>query len=233
LRDVIKREVEDHGNAVAVLPFDPVQRTALLVRLMRAPALVSAGRLTLLECPAGIVEEADPARTARREVYEEVGLRLNDLEHAGRVWSSLGISMDLYLAPYSSVDRVNTGGGLATEHEDIELAELRLDALWAMAERGEIDDLKTLTLVLTLRIRHPELFGPNERVIPVAAETVRLNRRDRASRRVSPFPALFTLQLPILNNRGVSSQCARRRAARLRQSATRGPSAQLSSPERH
>jgi hypothetical protein len=28
-----------------------------------------------------------------------------------------------------------------------------------MAESGELDDLKTLTLVLTLRLRHPELFG--------------------------------------------------------------------------
>jgi nudix-type nucleoside diphosphatase (YffH/AdpP family) len=147
-------------------PCCPSIRCGALLRLMRAPALVSAGRLTLLECPAGIVEEADPTQTARREAYEEVGLRLNDLEHAGRVWSSPGISteiMDLYLAPYSSADRVNTGGGLATEHEHIEVAELRLDALWAMAERGEIDDLKTLTLVLTLRIRHPKLFGPSAR----------------------------------------------------------------------
>jgi hypothetical protein len=41
--EVIQREVEDHGNAVAVLPFDPVRRTALLVRGLRAPALLSAG----------------------------------------------------------------------------------------------------------------------------------------------------------------------------------------------
>jgi 8-oxo-dGTP pyrophosphatase MutT (NUDIX family) len=119
----------------------------------------------LLECPAGMVEEADPAQTARREAYEEVGLRLQYLEHAGRVWTSPGIStemMDLYLAPYASVDRVNAGGGLATEHEHIEVAELSLDTLWLMAERGEIDDLKTLTLVLTLRIRHPKLFDANE-----------------------------------------------------------------------
>jgi hypothetical protein len=33
--DVVDREVEDHGNAVAVLPFDPVRRTALLVRILR------------------------------------------------------------------------------------------------------------------------------------------------------------------------------------------------------
>jgi 8-oxo-dGTP pyrophosphatase MutT (NUDIX family) len=81
--EVIQREVEDHGNTLAVLPFDPVRRTALLVRGLRAPALLSAGRTELLECPAGLIEEADPAQTARREAYEEVGLQLRHLEHAG------------------------------------------------------------------------------------------------------------------------------------------------------
>ena len=36
---------------------------------------------------------------------------------------------------------------------------MSLDSLWSMVERKEIDDLKTLTLVLMLRIRHPDLFG--------------------------------------------------------------------------
>ena len=31
-----------------------------------------------------------------------------------------------------------------------------------LAERKEIDDLKTLTLVLMLRTRHPDLFGEME-----------------------------------------------------------------------
>jgi nudix-type nucleoside diphosphatase (YffH/AdpP family) len=163
--DVVDREVEDHGDAVAVLPFDPVRRTALLVRILRAPAFLSAGRSELLECPAGIIEEADPEQTARREAYEEVGVRLRELEHAGRVWTSPGIStemMDLYLAPYSGADREGAGGGLAAEHEHIEVTELSLDTLWSMAERKEIDDLKTLTLVLMLRIRHPDVFATGE-----------------------------------------------------------------------
>jgi 8-oxo-dGTP pyrophosphatase MutT (NUDIX family) len=80
---VIEREVEDHGNAVAALPFDPHRRTALMVRVLRAPALVSAGRAALLECPAGIIEEADTAHTARREAYEEVGCNCG-------IWSTPG-----------------------------------------------------------------------------------------------------------------------------------------------
>jgi len=35
--------------------------------------------------------------------------------------------------------------------------------VWAMVERGELDDMKTLTLVLTLRLRHPELFREDGR----------------------------------------------------------------------
>ena len=88
------------------------------------------------------------------------------MEHVGRVWTSPGISaeqMDLYLAPYSAADRVNAGGGIASEHEAIEVTELGLDAVWTMAERGELDDMKTLTLVLTLRLRHPELFSADGR----------------------------------------------------------------------
>jgi nudix-type nucleoside diphosphatase (YffH/AdpP family) len=160
--EVVDREVEDHGNAVAVLPYDPVRRTVMLVRILRTPALLRAGRSTLLECPAGLLEEADPAEAARREACEEVGLELREVEHVGRVWTSPGISteqMDLYLAPYSTADRVNTGGGIPSEHEAIEVAELGLDVVGPMAESGELDDLKTLTLVLTLRLRHPELFG--------------------------------------------------------------------------
>ena len=36
----IEREIKDHGDAVAVLPYDPERREALLVRQLRAPALV-------------------------------------------------------------------------------------------------------------------------------------------------------------------------------------------------
>jgi nudix-type nucleoside diphosphatase (YffH/AdpP family) len=160
--EVVNREVEDHGDAVAVLPYDPVRRTVMLVRILRTPALLRADRATLLECPAGLLEEDDPAAAARREASEEVGLALHDMEHVGRVWTSPGISaeqMDLYLAPYSAADRVNAGGGIASEHEAIEVAELGLDVVWAMVERGELDDMKTLALMQALRLRHPELFG--------------------------------------------------------------------------
>jgi nudix-type nucleoside diphosphatase (YffH/AdpP family) len=155
------REVEDHGAAVAVLPYDPVRRTALLVRLLRAPVLLTANIPELLEVPAGIVDDDSPESAARRELHEETGLRVLDLEPMGFVWSMPGISterMDLYLARYTEADRAGDGGGLATEHENITVVEIPLAELWARAQRNEINDMKTLALLFMLHARNPELF---------------------------------------------------------------------------
>jgi nudix-type nucleoside diphosphatase (YffH/AdpP family) len=158
----VRREVEDHGRAVAVLPYDPQRRTALLVKLLRAPPLLLEGEPELLEAPAGMVDDdEDPAESAKREAREETGLRLSTLQHVGSVWTSPGISterMDLYLAPYAESDRVETGGGVADEHENISVVETPLQELWAMAQAGKLADMKTLTLILLLHARHPELF---------------------------------------------------------------------------
>jgi nudix-type nucleoside diphosphatase (YffH/AdpP family) len=158
----VEREVEDHGPAVAVLPYDPVRRMALMIRLLRAPVLLTAGLAELLEVPAGLLDESDPAETARREVREETGLHVRELEAVGSVWTSPGVSterMELYLARYAEADRVDSGGGLASENENITVEEMPLVELWSKVEAREIRDMKTLTLVLLLHAREPQLFS--------------------------------------------------------------------------
>jgi hypothetical protein len=86
---------------------------------------------------------------------------LSALEPVGAPWSTPGVSTErihLFLAPYAHADRVGEGGGLPEEHEDIAVVEITLGDLAAMADRGEIADLKTLALVQTLRLRRSELF---------------------------------------------------------------------------
>jgi nudix-type nucleoside diphosphatase (YffH/AdpP family) len=158
----IRREIEDHGDAVGVLPYDPVRRVATLVRQFRTPALHAAGCQDLLEVPAGLLDGPDPEADARREVMEEVGLRLTELESVSTAWSMPGISterMHLYLAAYGEGDAEGEGGGLADEHEAIVAVELPLADLARMADDGRLDDLKSLLLVQTLRLRRPELFA--------------------------------------------------------------------------
>ena len=160
----VRREVEDHGQAVAVLPYDPQRRTALLVRLLRTGPLVAGdAEPVLLEAPAGMIDDGDPAATARREALEEAGVRLTALEPLGVPYSTAGVSTEriaLFLAPYAAGDRVEAGGGLPAEHENITVVETPLAALWGMVEAGAVRDLKTLALVLALKVRRPELFEP-------------------------------------------------------------------------
>ncbi|TXM74960.1 NUDIX hydrolase [Methylobacterium sp. WL12] len=158
----ITREIEDHGRAVAVLPYDPTRRVALLVSQFRAPVFFAEGPLDMLETPAGILDEGDPEEGARREAYEETGVELTALERVVSAWTAPGISterMDLFLAAFSAADRSGPGGGLAEENEAITVHEVALDDLAARSDRGEIADMKTLTLVFALRLRHPHLFA--------------------------------------------------------------------------
>ena len=162
---VVTREVLERGHAAAVLPYDPQRGVVMLVRQMRAPMLVAAGAESSLEAPAGILDSADPQECARREAMEECGLRLGPLEPVVRAWSMPGVStetMDLFLAPYSADDRIAPGGGLAEEHEQIEVVETSCAELAALVDEGRLVDMKTLVLALSLRQRHADLFEPGK-----------------------------------------------------------------------
>lgn len=155
------REIEHHGRAACVLPYDPQRRCVLLVSLPRPPVIWAGGPPELAEAPAGMVDDEDPEDCARREALEEAGVRLGRLEPLGSPFSMSGVSterVDLFLAAYSATDRVAAGGGLAEEHENITVMEVPLDQLWDWVEKRRIEDLKTLALVLALRVRRPELF---------------------------------------------------------------------------
>jgi nudix-type nucleoside diphosphatase (YffH/AdpP family) len=158
----VDREVEAHGRAVCVLPYDPVRKVAVLVRQFRPATFLAEDVESLLEVPAGVLDEDDPAEGARREAEEEAGLRLRDLEPVVNGWTMPGVSterMAFFLAAFGEGDKVGDGGGLAEEHEDIEVVEIPLAELAAQARAGEITDVKTLLLVLALQVRHPGLFA--------------------------------------------------------------------------
>jgi nudix-type nucleoside diphosphatase (YffH/AdpP family) len=155
------REIEHHGHACAVLPYDPERRCALLVSLPRAPVIWAGGRPEITEAVAGLLEGDTAEACARKEAMEEAGLRLTTLERVGGAYASPGLSterIDLFLAPYAAADRVGEGGGLAEEHEHITVLEVPLRELWDWVESRRIEDLKTLTLILALRVRHPDIF---------------------------------------------------------------------------
>ena len=157
----VERCVEDHGDAAAVLPYDPERRVAVLVRQVRA-AVTYRGETEFPEPPAGLIDEGEaPETAALREAEEETGVRLESLEPLGRFWSSPGSNTEttwLYLAEFRAADRIGAGGGV-DDHEDVEVLEVPLAELAARAKAGELQDLKLAVLVLSLMNRRPELFA--------------------------------------------------------------------------
>lgn len=155
------REVLNSGEAAAVLPYDLKRQKIILIRQFRAPVMHIEGHPDFLEAIAGLLDEDEPEACARRESMEEAGIRLTTLEPMGCFWSAPGITTErlhLFLAPYTQADRVGEGGGIADEHEEIEVLEIGFDELTDLVRSNAIADLKTQVLVQALQLRHPDHF---------------------------------------------------------------------------
>ena len=159
-----EREVHDHGHAVGVLPVDAARRTAVVVRQLRVPIMITDDPDPfLIEACAGIIdpEDPDPETACRREGEEELGIRVGDMRSIGRVYLCPGTvteAITLYLASYTEADRVSAGGGI-DEDEDIDVIEVPLAELDRALARGEIRDAKLMMLLQALKLSQPELFA--------------------------------------------------------------------------
>jgi nudix-type nucleoside diphosphatase (YffH/AdpP family) len=157
---IVRREIEDHGSAVCVLPYNPERKTAVLVRQFRAPVFLAERQEETLEAIAGVIEEADPKESVRREALEEAELALGELEHVLTGWTMPGISMErmhFYLAVYR--DQLSGKAAGSEASEPTAPVEVGLGELAEMADSGRLVDVKTMLLVQTLRIRLPSLFA--------------------------------------------------------------------------
>ncbi|MBB3940636.1 nudix-type nucleoside diphosphatase (YffH/AdpP family) [Novosphingobium fluoreni] len=157
---VVDRELLHRGSAVAVLPYDPVRRVAMLITQPRPGALFH-GVPSPYEAIAGSLDGADPATRIVPEAMEEGGLRLGRLEPITNMWSMVPVSTErvqLYLTAYEAADVIGPGGGAEGEHENILVHEIGLDDLRDLAMSGALEDAKTLILAQALLLRHPELW---------------------------------------------------------------------------
>ncbi|PEQ10451.1 hypothetical protein B2G71_22085 [Novosphingobium sp. PC22D] len=83
---VVEREVLESGGAVAVLPYDPERRVAMLITQPR-PGAFYRGEQSPLEAIAGALDGIEPHRRIVEEAMEEGGLRLGTLEPVANIWS--------------------------------------------------------------------------------------------------------------------------------------------------
>lgn len=112
------------GDAVTVLPYDPLRDEVLLVEQFRIGPYMRGDRNPwMLEPIAGRVDHGESVEsTARREAVEEAGLELGALHYVSGHYPSPG-AVSEYVYAFVGIadlsDKHGHLGGLATEHEDI------------------------------------------------------------------------------------------------------------------
>ena len=150
------REVYDRGNGAVILLYNTENKTVILTRQFRLPSFVNGNKKGyLIEACAGLLDKDKPEEAVKREAEEETGYRVKEVRKIFEAYMSPGsVSEILYffIGEYSPEMKVNEGGGVAHEQEDIEVIETKFDRAWKMIETGEIRDGKTIMLLQYMKI---------------------------------------------------------------------------------
>jgi ADP-ribose pyrophosphatase len=139
-----KLEIVEHGGSVVLFPLDE-EGNLLFVRQYRT----AVGK-ELLELPAGSRDENEPFEDcAAREIREETGMQAGKLQKIGEFYLVPGYSTELMAAFLDTELKENPLQ--ADDDEFLQVEKVPLKKAIEMAERGEIQDGKSLAALLLAR----------------------------------------------------------------------------------
>ncbi len=142
----------NRGDTVAVILYNMTNKSVVLVRQFRYPAYVDDGPGWLIECVAGI-KDSDKVTVAKKEVLEETGYKIDDVEYLTQFYPSPGgcsEKISVYLAYVETQEEAN-GQYFGVGNEDIQVVEIPLVKAFEMIKNGEICDGKTIIGLYRLR----------------------------------------------------------------------------------
>lgn len=146
-----EREAYDRGNGAAILLYNKDEQTVILTKQFRMPTYVNGNANGfMIEVCAGLIDEDQPIEAIKRETEEETGYQLTNVEQVLDMYMSPGSVTEklfFFVAEYNENMKVNEGGGVEEESEDIEVLELPFQSAIKMITSGEIEDAKTIILL--------------------------------------------------------------------------------------
>lgn len=152
------REAYDRGNGAVVLLYNTHSKNVILTKQFRLPTYIN-GNTTgmLIEACAGLLDNDNPEDCVKREAEEETGYKISKVEKIFEAYMSPGSVTEIlhfFIAEYSDDMKINDGGGLEDEGENIEVLQLPFDETFSMIDNGEIKDAKTIMLLQHLRLKN-------------------------------------------------------------------------------
>lgn len=151
----IQREVFVSGDAVVVLPYDPVRDEVVLIEQFRIGPYANmqganAQEAWLMETIAGRFEPDEaPEEVARREALEEAGCHLGQFFPMGAYYQSPGCLAEKihYFCAITDTDGIGGIHGCDHEDEDIRVAVLKREVALRGVAEGRVSNV-TLAFAL-------------------------------------------------------------------------------------
>ncbi len=138
----------EKSDAIAALVYHVSRDAYILVRQFRFPLVSHLIDPWMIEIVAGGISEGEDALTAaKREIIEEVGYAVLQIEKISRFYVSPGIlneRVTLFFATVDESTKINEGGGADHEDEDIELIWVPRNEAMQWMENQAVSDAKTM-----------------------------------------------------------------------------------------
>ena len=154
----LQRESYDRGNGACILLYNKEEKTVILSKQFRMPIYdnTPAEGMSIEVCAGAMdKDEEDPELCVIREVEEEVGYKITSAKKVLEAYMSPGAVTEKifhFVAEYNADMKINEGGGLEEEGEEIEVLELPFEKALEMVVTGEIKDAKTILLLQYVQI---------------------------------------------------------------------------------
>ncbi len=150
------REAYDRGNGATILLYNTSNQTVILTRQFRMPTYLNGNETgMMIEACAGLLDQDNAEDCIKRETEEETGYQVKDVRKIFEVYMSPGSVTEIvhfFVGEYTKDMKVNDGGGVADEQENIDVLEFPFQQAYDMIASGEIKDAKTIMLLQYAKI---------------------------------------------------------------------------------
>src|SRR4029077_18447954 len=125
------REAYDRGNGATILLYNKANKSVILTRQFRLPSFINGNESgMLIEACAGLLDKDNAEDCIKRETEEETGYKISSVRKIFEAYMSPGSVTEIlyfFVAEYTKDMKVNEGGGVDHEQENIEVLEMPFD----------------------------------------------------------------------------------------------------------